>query len=389
VITSKVAGVRLVAVAAALVLAVSGCKVMALGAQPVTQQVSLPRARPSLLEVLTGNDSPSALAALRALMRATVRAGERILILDDHSGAVLASSSAPASPSISVAGRPAPLPAGATSFQKSRFQRAVRQYRAGLRSARATLQRRQQEKLTAWADALIDRTDAQLLRQATGNGGTGAALGSAAADMSSLSQAGVTYGAHKVVAILGMDDATAGSGPDTSTGLQDATVVIADFPGSSDDEAAWQAALLQTGASRAVLLTPATDDQLATVVRQGLDGAITDTLSSVLFGLGQYGLASGALPQLSHLLRLLTVSYPQATASLNGYTDDLPVPGGNLQLSQQRAEAVEAWLVAHGVAATRLEAAGYGAADPVAPNTASGQPLNRRVVVIIDPAARG
>src|ERR1035441_9621650 len=78
-------------------------------------------------------------------------------------------------------------------------------------------------------------------------------------------------------------------------------------------------------------------------------------------------------------------TYPQSTASINGYTDNLPVPGGNLQLSQRRAQAVEAWLVAHGVAASRLQAIGYGDANPFAPNTPSGQPLNRRVVVIIDP----
>ena len=380
----RAAGVRFVAVAAALILTISGCKLMTLTAQPTTQQVSLPRARPSLLVVLTDGGSPSVLAALRALIKATVRAGERILILDERSGAVLASSTAPASPSISVAGRPAPLPADATGFQKSRFQRAVREYRARLRNAHATLQRRQNDQLTAWAGALVARTDAQLLRQNAG-GGIRAALGAAAADMSSLSQAGVAYGAHKVVVILGMDDAAADSTPGISTGLQDTTVVIDGFPGSSDDEAAWQAGLLQAGASRAVLLTPATGDQLPAVVREGLDGAVTDTLTSVLFGLGQYGLESGALPQLSHLLGMLTVSYPEATASINGYTDNLPVPGGNLQLSQRRADAVEAWLVAHGVAASRLEAVGYGDAAPVAPNTPSGQPLNRRVVVIIDP----
>jgi outer membrane protein OmpA-like peptidoglycan-associated protein len=44
------------------------------------------------------------------------------------------------------------------------------------------------------------------------------------------------------------------------------------------------------------------------------------------------------------------------------------------------------WLVAHNVAAGRLQAFGYGDTDPVAPNTSGGQPLNRRVVVVIDPA---
>ena len=376
---------RLAALVVALVLGISGCRLMALSTQPATQQVSLPRAKPSLLEVLTDGGSPSVLAVMRALITATIRGGERILILDDRSGAVLASSTAPAPPSLSVAGRPAPLPAAATSFQKSRFLRAMRQYRAGLRNARAAIQLRQKEELMAWARTLVARTDAPLLRRVTGEGGIRAALGTAAADMSSLNQAGVAYGARKVVVILGMDDATASSVPGLSMGLQDTTVVIDDFPGSSDDEAAWQAGLLQAGASRAVLLTPATGDQLATATRQGLDGAITDTLTSVSFGPGQYALRPAALAQLRNLLRKVTVTYPQSTASINGYTDNLPVPGGNLQLSQRRAQAVEAWLVAHGVAASRLQAIGYGDANPFAPNTPSGQPLNRRVVVIIDP----
>jgi outer membrane protein OmpA-like peptidoglycan-associated protein len=170
------------------------------------------------------------------------------------------------------------------------------------------------------------------------------------------------------------------------TGLQGSTVVVDDFPGTTDEEFAWQSSLVQGGAARAVMLTPATDDQLIPVVQQGLDGAVSDTLTSVAFGLGQYKLRAAALPQLRQLLHLLIVTYPQATASINGYTDSLPVTGGNLQLSRQRAREVERWLIAHGVAAGRLQAFGYGDTDPQAPNSPVGQPLNRRVVVIIDRA---
>jgi outer membrane protein OmpA-like peptidoglycan-associated protein len=176
------------------------------------------------------------------------------------------------------------------------------------------------------------------------------------------------------------------SAPEPLTGLQASTVVVDDFPGNTNEEAAWQASLVQSGAARAVVLTPATDDQLIPVVREGLDGAIIDTLTSVLFGLGQYKIQTAALPQLGQLLRLLSVAFPQATASINGYTDSLPVPGGNLQLSRIRAQAVQQWLIKHGIAAGRLQAFGYGETDPVAPNSPAGQPLNRRVVVVIDPA---
>jgi len=54
-------------------------------------------------------------------------------------------------------------------------------------------------------------------------------------------------------------------------------------------------------------------------------------------------------------------------------------------LSQRRAQSVKNWLVAHDVPASRLQTVGYGDTDPVAANTATGQPLNRRVIVIIDP----
>ena len=210
-------------------------------------------------------------------------------------------------------------------------------------------------------------------------------LGAAAADLSSMRQAGTSYDARAVIAITGLSGAAAQLTPTTPAGLQGTTVVVGSFSGTIKEQAAWQASLLQAGAARAVLLTSATGDQLAPVVQQGLDGAVTDTLTSVLFTPGQYKLRGAAVPQMRELLYLLTVTYPRATVSIEGYTDNLPVPGGNLQLSKLRAQEVEQWLVAHGVAVDRLQAFGYGDSNPVAPNTSAGQPLNRRVVVVIDP----
>jgi hypothetical protein len=50
------------------------------------------------------------------------------------------------------------------------------------------------------------------------------------------------------------------------TGLQASAVVVDDFPGTADEDAAWQASLVQDGAAGAVILTPATDSQLVPVV---------------------------------------------------------------------------------------------------------------------------
>ena len=297
----------------------------------------------------------------------------------------MASSQAPPSPTSRVPDPPAPLSSQPTSFQKARYRQAVRQYQAVVLRARRALQTEQRQELETWARSTVARAKVRPVLQSTRTVSISADLGAVISDLSSMRQAGLG-GAPTVIAIIGIDVAAALSVPKSTASLQSSTVVVDDFAGTANEEAAWQASFVQSGAARAVILTPATDNQLAPVVEQGLDGALTDTLTSVLFGLGQYRPQPAALPQLRRLLRLLTVIYPHATATIDGYTDNLPAPGGNILLSRQRAHAVEEWLIAHGVAAGRLQAFGYGDTDPVAPDTSRGQPLNRHVVVVIDPA---
>jgi outer membrane protein OmpA-like peptidoglycan-associated protein len=341
-----------------------------------------------VLALITDQGSSTAMKITSTLLSETARTGERVIILGERGRAVLASSTAPAPPSLRAPEPPTPLPADPTSFQKARYGQAVRHYQEELQRARQSLQNRQHAELVSWAQSVAAQADSAARQQHPGSPDIAASLGEAAAGLSSLRQSGGGSAAGETVAIIGAGPAIALYAPLVPANLQGSTVVVDDFPGMSDEEAAWQAALDQAGARRAVILTPATDSQLEATVEQGLDGAVTDTLTSVLFGLGRYTLEPAALPQLRRLLHLLTVTYPDATASIDGYTDNLPVPygGGNLQLSQRRAAAVLDWLLANNVPASRLQAVGYGDADPVAPNTPQGQPLNRRVVVIIDPA---
>jgi outer membrane protein OmpA-like peptidoglycan-associated protein len=345
----------------------------------------LPSLRASVLVVITNPDAPQAMRTTGALVAASTRPGERVIILSSLGGAILASSQAPDSPSIQVPAPPTSLPPHPTSFQKAHYRQAVKEYQSTVLHVRAALEAKQRQELASWAKSTIAKAESTPVLQSNTTVSISGVLGEAVSDLSSLQQAGIGA-VNTVIVIEGVSAAVAWSTPAPLNGLQASTVVVDGFPGSTNEEAAWQASLVQSGAARAVMLTPATDDQLIAVVRQGLDGAITDTLTSVLFGLGQYKLQGAALPQLRRLLHLLSVSYPQATASINGYTDSLPVPGGNLQLSQQRAQEVGQWLIAHGIAASRLQAFGCGDTDPVAPNSPTGQPLNRRVVVVIDPA---
>ncbi|HEX8823551.1 MAG TPA: OmpA family protein, partial [Archangium sp.] len=65
---------------------------------------------------------------------------------------------------------------------------------------------------------------------------------------------------------------------------------------------------------------------------------------------------------------------------VEGHTDNQGKPANNLRLSQRRADNVRKFLIREGVAANRLESAGYGHTKPVDNNkTAAGRENNRRV----------
>ncbi len=69
---------------------------------------------------------------------------------------------------------------------------------------------------------------------------------------------------------------------------------------------------------------------------------------------------------------------------VQGHTDNSGTADHNQLLSEQRAEAVRAWLVQHGAGADRLVARGYGQDRPLVPNvTAGNRAQNRRVQFII------
>ena len=74
---------------------------------------------------------------------------------------------------------------------------------------------------------------------------------------------------------------------------------------------------------------------------------------------------------------------PDLSVEVEGHTDDTGGEAANLSLSQRRAKAVMARLVALGVPATQLSAKGYGASRPIASNeTAEGKQRNRRVELV-------
>ncbi len=71
---------------------------------------------------------------------------------------------------------------------------------------------------------------------------------------------------------------------------------------------------------------------------------------------------------------------PESTLVITGYTDNVGSAEVNQSLSEQRAQLVVNFMVAHGVPANRVIAIGRGEADPIASNdTLEGRRKNRRI----------
>ncbi len=87
--------------------------------------------------------------------------------------------------------------------------------------------------------------------------------------------------------------------------------------------------------------------------------------------------------QLDELVTLLQ-QHPGIKLEIGGYTDRSGIPEKNLIISQNRAKAVYEYLVTQGVASDRLTHAGFGDANPIAPNKYRwGRDKNRRIEVKI------
>lgn len=74
---------------------------------------------------------------------------------------------------------------------------------------------------------------------------------------------------------------------------------------------------------------------------------------------------------------------PALKLAINGYTDDTGTDEHNVSLSDGRAKAVQAALLAAGIKPERLQAKGYGRMNPVSANTdVEGKAANRRVELV-------
>jgi adhesin transport system outer membrane protein len=105
---------------------------------------------------------------------------------------------------------------------------------------------------------------------------------------------------------------------------------------------------------------------------------------SVNFDYKSVTLSEQSAPALEDAAMLLS-KFPDADATVAGYTDSVAQESYNIELSQRRADAVrEALVNDYDVDASRLTAVGYGEANPIADNkTEAGRSKNRRVELIM------
>src|SRR5437773_918620 len=102
-------------------------------------------------------------------------------------------------------------------------------------------------------------------------------------------------------------------------------------------------------------------------------------LRGVIFETGKSALKPESFSVLYIVVPWLNAN-PVIRIELAGYTDNTGSSTTNLRLSQARADAVRAYLGSKGVAPGRMVTKGYGATNPIAPNTtAAGRTQNRRV----------
>jgi len=102
---------------------------------------------------------------------------------------------------------------------------------------------------------------------------------------------------------------------------------------------------------------------------------------TILFDTGKSSFKKETDPVLQAMTAIFK-EYPQANFSIEGHTDSVGSKSSNQLLSERRANAVRDYLIANGINADRLTAAGFGEANPIDSNsTASGRKNNRRVEV--------
>ena len=100
---------------------------------------------------------------------------------------------------------------------------------------------------------------------------------------------------------------------------------------------------------------------------------------AITFETGKADLKPESVIEINRVAKLMQ-EHPELSFEVQGHCDSTGSDKVNDPLSQKRAEAIVAALVAQGIAESRLSAVGKGSHEPIADNgTDEGRAKNRRV----------
>jgi outer membrane protein OmpA-like peptidoglycan-associated protein len=122
-------------------------------------------------------------------------------------------------------------------------------------------------------------------------------------------------------------------------------------------------------------------NKIEDIIKQysGKDQTQSWVLYGVNFDFASAQLRTESYPILNHAAQIL-ISNPAMNIEIGGHTDAIGSEGGNVELSEKRAQSVRSYLIEKGIEASRLTAKGYGSSVPVSDNgSAEGRAMNRRV----------
>jgi outer membrane protein OmpA-like peptidoglycan-associated protein len=106
-------------------------------------------------------------------------------------------------------------------------------------------------------------------------------------------------------------------------------------------------------------------------------------MGDVLFDTGKYDLRSPAREALAKLSGII-LAHPGLQLAVEGFTDSVGSDAFNQQLSEQRANEVQKYLVNQGLEESFVTSRGFGDTMPIASNdTPQGRQQNRRVEIIV------
>jgi outer membrane protein OmpA-like peptidoglycan-associated protein len=126
------------------------------------------------------------------------------------------------------------------------------------------------------------------------------------------------------------------------------------------------------------------EKQLADLKGKQTDRGLVITLGDVLFDTGMSTLKPGAYSTVDKLAAALKDS-PDRKVVIEGHTDSVGSDQYNQELSQRRAQAVQAALQERGVNSSQISAYGKGETFPVASNdNPAGRQQNRRVELVFE-----